>query len=963
MTEREIFLSALEIADPAAREAHVHSACEGDTALLARVEALLTLNDSQSQFLETPVMQQMAGGPDADSATTIMCGDGSTEDQEVPTEFSFDGEEAHIREKRDEESDEIPLGYLQPSDKPGSLGRLAHYEVVQVLGRGAFGIVLKALDEKLQRAVAIKVLAPQIAATSPARKRFLREARASGAIRHEYVVNIHAVDETPLPYLVMEYIPGQTLQQRLIERGPLDVATTVRFGRQIAEALAAAHDRDLIHRDIKPGNILLEAGVTERVKITDFGLARAVDDASMTQSGLIAGTPMYMAPEQALGRKLDRRADLFSMGSVLYQMISGRPPFRASSTLAVLKRVTEDEPRPIQEIIPETPTWLCDIIARLQAKDPDKRYQSAREVAEVLADCEAQLKIHGRLKDFSKIPCRKPAPAPGAGRWKWIVAATLLLSLVALATTESLGITHLFQKPRQEFVADAQQPDLDPDSQVNSPVEPSGSTSLAPAGAAFADADARRIAALPAEQQVEEVRKELVRRNPDFDQSLTPTIENGVVIGLEFAPVHVTDLSPLQALAHLQKLAMWGFAGSDLTPLKGLPLKWLNCGAGGQKLDLTPLAGSPLEFLCVNSTQVSDLSPLKNVPLRRLECVNAPVADLSPLKDTPLTELHCNQTKVSDLSPLKGKPLKVLHIYEAAITDLTPLQGMPLEDIRLTPKNITRGLDILRDMQSLKTIGTNWTQFWPAAEFWKRYDKGEFGVATSADADRRAAEYVLSIGGFVKIDDQEQKIYAAADLPREPFRLTVVDLPKNPQVSDAGLAIFKDCRNVKVLALYHNSQVTDAGLAHFQNCKAMTQLHLQGTVVTDAGLACFQGSQSITDLYLSGPLISDTGLPYFKGCKEMGRLCVAATRVSDAGLAHFKGAPLSMVWIQNSGITDLTPLQGAPLYYIGLSPKNITRGLEILRGMTSLKSIGVDSSKDIPPAEFWERYDKGEFSK
>lgn len=146
--------------------------------------------------------------------------------------------------------------------------------------------------------------------------------------------------------------------------------------------------------------VLLEGG-HQKVKITDFGLARAVDDASISQSGFIAETPMYMAPEQAQGQTLDQRADLFSLGSVLYQMVSGRPPFRANTTLAALKRVAEDKPRAIREIIPETPQWLCDIIAKLHAKDPADRYQSAREVADVLADCEAQLQANAKLTPWS----------------------------------------------------------------------------------------------------------------------------------------------------------------------------------------------------------------------------------------------------------------------------------------------------------------------------------------------------------------------------------------------------------------------------------------------------------------------------------------------------------------------------------------------------------------------------------
>jgi hypothetical protein len=256
--------------------------------------------------------------------------------------------------------------------------------VLEVLGRGGFGIVVRAFDEVLQRVVAIKVLAADMASASPARKRFLREARAAGRVRHDNVVQIYAVEEQPLPYLVMEYVPGQTLQQRLDQAGPLEVPDLLRIGEQIARGLAAAHAEGLIHRDVKPGNVLLESGPGQKVKITDFGLARAADDASLTQSGLTAGTPQYMAPEQARGEPLDHRADLFSLGSVLYTMASGRPPFRAGVALAVLKRVSEDTPQPIREIIPEVPQWLCDLVARLHAKAPAQRFQSAAEVADLL---------------------------------------------------------------------------------------------------------------------------------------------------------------------------------------------------------------------------------------------------------------------------------------------------------------------------------------------------------------------------------------------------------------------------------------------------------------------------------------------------------------------------------------------------------------------------------------------------
>ena len=160
------------------------------------------------------------------------------------------------------------------------------------------------------------------------------------------MVDIHAVAEANgVPYLVMEYVSGRSLQDRLDQNGPLELIQILRIGMQTAAGLAKAHAQGLIHRDIKPANILLENGVP-RVKITDFGLARAVDDASLTQSGVVAGTPQYMAPEQARGEPVDHRADLFSLGSVLYAMCTGQPPFRAGNTVAVLRQVAEETPRP-----------------------------------------------------------------------------------------------------------------------------------------------------------------------------------------------------------------------------------------------------------------------------------------------------------------------------------------------------------------------------------------------------------------------------------------------------------------------------------------------------------------------------------------------------------------------------------------------------------------------------------------
>ena len=235
---------------------------------------------------------------------------------------------------------------LAPSDNPAMLGQLGEFDVLEAIGRGGMGIVLKGYDRELNRWIAIKVLGPQYAENAAARKRFAREAQAAAAVVHPHVIGIHAVDAAHQPpYFVMPFVPGESLQQRIDRVGTLDVADVLRISQQVAEGLAAAHAQGLVHRDIKPANILLERNV-ERVVITDFGLARAIDDASITQSGVIAGTPQFMSPEQARGENVDARTDLFSLGSVMYAMLTGHPPFRADTPWAALRRVTAQTPPP-----------------------------------------------------------------------------------------------------------------------------------------------------------------------------------------------------------------------------------------------------------------------------------------------------------------------------------------------------------------------------------------------------------------------------------------------------------------------------------------------------------------------------------------------------------------------------------------------------------------------------------------
>ena len=266
------------------------------------------------------------------------------------------------------------------------IGRVGPYEISGLLGRGSTAIVLKGFDRALNRNIAIKVLDPAVAGAATARQRFAREARAMAVISHEQVVPVYGVDEhAGLPYFVMEYVAGGSLERRLKTEGNLDIVSIVRIGLQVAQALTEAHRHGLVHRDIKPANILIDRG-TEKVRVADFGLARVANDASCTHSGLIAGTPQYMAPEQVRGETCSAQSDLFSLGGVMYAMCTGHPPFRAESLYGVMQRIVHEPPRGIREQNSLIPAWLEEFVLRLLEKDKAARFASAEECASILQD-------------------------------------------------------------------------------------------------------------------------------------------------------------------------------------------------------------------------------------------------------------------------------------------------------------------------------------------------------------------------------------------------------------------------------------------------------------------------------------------------------------------------------------------------------------------------------------------------
>jgi serine/threonine protein kinase len=323
--------------------------------------------------------------------------------------------------------------FLAPAAGPGEMGRLGPYRVLGVLGAGGMGVVFRAEDPQLRRLVALKVARPALAAGAAARRRLLREARAAAAFTHDHVVPVYQVgEEGGVPFLALPLLAGESLEARLRREGRLPVADVLRIGREVAAGLAAAHERGLVHRDVKPANLWLEAlpgqgdgsAPAWRVKILDFGLAHAIDgDAGLSDSVVVAGTPAYMAPEQARGEALDGRCDLFGLGCVLYRSCTGRVAFGGSNALAVLRAVEVEQPRPPAALNPEVPPGLSDLIGRLLAKRAADRPQGAREVVEALGVLERAWAARPPARARRRLPSRRFLAAAG------LLALALLVAL------------------------------------------------------------------------------------------------------------------------------------------------------------------------------------------------------------------------------------------------------------------------------------------------------------------------------------------------------------------------------------------------------------------------------------------------------------------------------------------------------------------------------------------------------
>jgi Leucine-rich repeat (LRR) protein len=815
---------------------------------------------------------------------------------------------------------------------------LNDYKLLDRIGSGRMAGVYRAVH-RLGQTVAVKVLPQSKAKDATTLGRFQREARLSVKLKHPNVVRTFQVGEDGgLNYLVMEYLDGETLEEVLKRRGKLPITEAVRLIHQALGGLQHLHQQDMVHRDIKPGNLMLvpsaepgEADNTDQatVKILDVGLGRATFDEGtavgeeLTAKGDLVGTVDYMAPEQAAdARRADIRSDIYSVGCVLYQCLTGKVPFPATNVVQAVTRHAREAPKPLKASGIVAPDALQAVLDAMLAKDPARRYATPEQAGKAL---EPHLQAGGaELVTPEADPRMRPylswleeqagalvaaaATAKRASRSPVGVAAIALVGVAAVFLLLALGVgVALWLGGRRQPTPDA----IPPIAEIKD-AKPGDHSSEE-----LFEKWVERVAGLKGEQQLAEVVARLRKHNPDFDGNVKQEAPDGMVRTLEFVTDQLTDVRPVQVLQGLYKLVCTGSGPGkgklvDLSPLKDLNLAVLDCGSNPVE-DLSPLKQLPLLYLGIGGTRVRDLSPLAGMPLNALNCAGTSVRDLSPLRGMELTYLDASGTPVDDLSPLRNMPLQSLWCG-------------------VQPR---RDAAWLRSLTKLKAINGN-----PAMD-----------VLKTIDAEQQSLE------GWAK---------SVRTLPpgRQAEEVVKKLIELNPGLKTEKVKVITDGGAVVALALSSDDVVDLSpvrGLPKLRrlDCHAsgkgrgkLSSLHaLSGLALTDLDCADHRIADlkqltglKLTLLNLGGnaPLDDLTPLREMK----LTWLNIAGTRVRD--LAPLKDMPLTYLACHDTQVQSLVPLQGKPLTYLTCDVRPL-RDLPVLRSLKALARLN-----DRP----WQDFDK-----
>ena len=764
------------------------------------------------------------------------------------------------------------------------------YVVLKKIGEGGMGAVYLAEDSRLGRKAAIKTMRRELAAPAD-RDRFVREARAAAAVEHDNIVPVWQVGEAAdgTAFIAMPFLQGEMLDDRLKRDRGCGLGVLLKVAREVADGLAAAHSKGLIHRDIKPGNIWIEGDRTSteaaeqfrRCKILDFGLARSTgaDDAQITASGAILGTPAYMAPEQARGERVDHRADLFSLGVMLYRMATGRMPFRGPNAMAVLIALTTETPPPVGTLAPNLPPALAELIDRLMSKEATARPQSAKEVSaavrQIAKDAQAKKSAPQRpepkpdvgpitaaweevTEEETAAPVAKASVPAKRRRAPWFIAGGVLAALAVAAAaafvlrvqTANGTLVVEINDPAVEarikngklVLADADGKDrytitpADRDTKINA-----GAYTIRVEGADGLALDTREFTLKKGEQVT--VRVTLapteMAKKPDAPKIEPPKDE---------PPKDVPKIEPLtdtDRVAAEWVLAVGGTvhltsgqmvtAAADLPPGRVRLLSvWLdnNSEVSDEKLalfkDCRQISG-----LFIHSTATTDAGLAHLAGLRELHDINLcgtniTNAGLVHLKELPLLNIYLGATQLTN-EGLKNLP-NLANLTKLVVTD-TNISDDGLEAL----KNCRQLARLYLSRTEVKAAGVAaLTNALPGCRI--QWDEGIVRPRAVADPDRRAAISVLSVGGTITVDGRPAVTRQFADIPKDRFRLTGVNFSGVHLVDDLAAEFLADCSYLTHADL-RGVLLSDQGLLALSSCAKLQTLDARQTHVTAAGVA------------------------------------------------------------------------------------------------------------------------------
>ncbi|MCX6901307.1 MAG: SUMF1/EgtB/PvdO family nonheme iron enzyme [Verrucomicrobia bacterium] len=816
---------------------------------------------------------------------------------------------------------------------------LVGYEIISKLGAGGMGAVFKARQPVLDRIVALKVIAPQVAQDPSYIARFQHEAKSAARLNHPNIVQVYAAGEdSGMHFMVSEFVEGESLQQRLSREGRMDPQEALATCVFVAEGLKHAWDEArIIHRDIKPDNIFLS--VKGVVKVGDLGLAKSVGpetSAALTQSGTTVGTPFYCSPEQAQAEKeIDFRADIYSLGCTLYHMLSGKRPYDSGqnqSPMSVMVKQIHDPPPAVLQVWPECPMPLVMLLGRMLKKNPNERHQSYEELIEDMRRVHEQLS-QPQAAVPQPIPhavepedaSRKRMPMVMGGIAAVVVAAGLLLwapwkqpsqsdagrvpsraDQGAPKTSDSgtgsaiaPAVAETATKPPSETLAPpkTEAAPAVAETPVKPPAEMPASRKPETATAATADPFIAEVVALPAEKQIQRVMAELKRLNPDFDNRETHTIRESAVTQLAISTVGVKDISPLRALRQLDEVRCSGTQEepsplSDLSPLRGLSLRHLACDFTAVS-DLSPLAGMPLAFLDISGTQVINLSPLADLSLTELRCPpaaarNKDIAQL--LLKLPALQRVNGQSPAAFLASLAKVP--AAEPASPQPSSPTPASGMVAPPAASAEDPFVQTVAALPAEQQVARVMARLRELNPQFDG-RETHKVEGGAVT---------ELSFSTVGVTDI---------------------------------TPLKALKWLKKLVIVPPTLNQKGALADLAPLQGLP-LTWLWCHGNPITD--LTPLRG-MPLTVLSFSGTQVND--LSPLNDMK-LAILSFSDTPVTD--LVPLEGMPLTVLWCNNTKVTDLSPLQAMPLQELRCSFVP-TRDAAILRGIRTLARINDTSAQ------------------